>query len=421
MRNINSIKEVDKSEKNGLKIPLYSSYCFSNIFGTIKNLFNIEEIHSLPKDVLPLNIEGTNKVVFFLVDAFGWSFYERVVKDSKFFCEIEKGGVVSKLTSQFPSTTTAHVTTALTGEPVFKHGLYEWFYYEPKVDNIITAFLYSGIRREGRENVKEVIQNPFEILPCKSYFGELKKCGVESIVYHPAFINDSIYTKTMCRDAKIKGYDDYSDLFQNLLIDLRKDDKKEYYYVYLPEIDSVAHEKGNDSKEFKDIMDKFTQAIDSFYENANKCLKDVAVILSADHGQIDIDLNRKNYLNHKIEGIEKYIEKNKMGEVMCPAGYCRDMFLHIKKEDLLECKEVIKREVGEFVDVYTYDELLALGIFGAGSKALRERCGNLILIPKNKENIWWFEEGEFYLSLKGVHGGASKEEMEIPLLVYKFD
>ncbi|MBU3127834.1 hypothetical protein LGL55_03265 [Clostridium tagluense] len=119
MINKKSIEEVGKSKYKEFTIPLYDSYCFSNIFGSIKYLFDIPSDKKLPKDTLGNSKDSTSKIVFFLVDAFGWYFYEKYKKSSRFLREIEEGGIVSKLTSQFPSTTTAHVTTALSGEPVY--------------------------------------------------------------------------------------------------------------------------------------------------------------------------------------------------------------------------------------------------------------------------------------------------------------
>ena len=80
-------------------------------------------------------------VVLFLVDGFGWRFIERF-QDAPFIKRLARDGTMEKLTSQFPSTTAAHVTTIHTGLPVGESGVYEWFYYEPLVDAALAAVIF---------------------------------------------------------------------------------------------------------------------------------------------------------------------------------------------------------------------------------------------------------------------------------------
>lgn len=416
MINNKSIECVNKSKYKNFTIPLYDSYCFSNINGTIKELFNIKSEKKLPMDVLNKKSFENNKVIFFLVDAFGWCFYEKYKEYSKFLKEIEKNGVVSKITSQFPSTTTAHVTTALSDKRVDEHGLYEWFYYDKQVDDIVTAFLFNRARDKEIGTLENYNIDIKEFLPQSSIFKILKENGIESKIYQPSYINNSIYTKTMGRFSNIIGYESYKDLFKNLSINIKQDNKKEYIYVYLPEIDSIAHKNGCESKEFHEQMIKFLKALDKFYFEVKEYEK-VSILISADHGQIETDLNNKRYLNKIISNIDDFLVKNSKGYNL-PGGYCRDLFLKVKEESLNELKDLIEDKLKNEVEVLTYEELIQYGFFKEGSYRLKERCGNLLLLPKVKNNIWWYEKDVFEIVCKGVHGGASKEEMEIPFLYY---
>ena len=417
MINKRSIESVNTSKYKEFTIPLYDSYCFSNINGTIKNLFNIESNKSLPEDVINENSKNTDKVIFFLVDAFGWCFYEKYKEYSKFLKEIELNGVVSKITSQFPSTTTAHVTTALSDESVYEHGLFEWFYYDKQADDIVTAFLFNKARDIKIGSLEKCNINIKEFLPEKSIFKTLKENGITSKIYQPSYINNSIYSKTMGRFSEIVGYEKYDDLFENLAKNIKKDSNKEYIYVYLPEIDSVGHEKGCESKEFKEQVIKFLNALDIFYSEIKDTEK-ISILISADHGQIETDLNDKQYINEIIPNISSYLVKNSKGMDL-PSGYCRDLFLNVKEELIGECCNIIKKYFNDKVEVIQYDNLIKYGFFKEDSHKLKERCGNLLILPKYKNNIWWYEEGIFEIFTKGVHGGASKEEMEIPFLYYK--
>ncbi|MBL4933286.1 alkaline phosphatase family protein [Clostridium paridis] len=421
MRNMKSFEEVNKSTYNIFTVPLYESYCFSNIFGTIKDLFGVDANRKLPEDTLEGLKTSPNKVVFFLVDAFGWCFYDRYREQSKFLEEVEENGVVSKLTSQFPSTTTVHVTTALTGETVNEHGLYEWFYYEPVVEDIIVPFLFKEARKDGMQTLKNRNIDPRSFLPRESLFRKLSEHGVKTTVYQPKRINHGAFAEAMYNSAALKGYENYKELFEGLSKDLVQNNEKEYFYVYIPELDTVAHEYGNSSKEFERAVKKLFKHLDSFYDNGKSKFNDTLIMISADHGQIESDLSKKYYINEMIPDIDKYLVKNKNGDIMSPTGYTRDLILHVKEENLSFLKELLKKELKELAEVYTFEELTKIGFFNNPSKRLKERCGNLIILPRGNTNIWWYEKDVFEIILKGVHGGANKNEMEIPLLTYLFD
>jgi predicted AlkP superfamily pyrophosphatase or phosphodiesterase len=420
MINTNSIAQVDKSHVDGMTLPLYDSYCFSNIFGTIKDLFNIASDKRLPEEVTGNRNMGPNKVVFFLIDAFGWCFYDKYKAQSKFLCEIEKTGVVSKLTSQFPSTTTAHVTTAVSGEAVYEHGLYEWYYYEPKAEAIITAFLFKEARSKGMEGLLSKGVKPEHFIPQKSFFKELLQQGIKSTVYQPGYINTSTYSRFTCRDTALKGYDTMEDLFKLLAEDLIKNNDKEYFYIYINDVDSIAHEKGTQSEEFKTTIDNLFKNLDEFYEEGKGRFNNTAVIISADHGQLDIDLDKVCYINKVVPDIEKYLKKNKNNEVLAPAGYCRDLFLHVEEKYLEELKTILEKELQEIAEVYLFEELKNMGLFGLPCERFLERAGNLVILPKDNNVVWWYEKDTFEVKFTGMHGGISKEEMEIPFLFYRF-
>src|SRR4051794_5372056 len=73
-----------------------------------------------------------------LLDAFGRRFVERHASHP-FLRRL----TVTDIPAQFPSTTTAHVTTMHTGRPVGEHGLYEWNVYEPRLGEVVTPLLHA--------------------------------------------------------------------------------------------------------------------------------------------------------------------------------------------------------------------------------------------------------------------------------------
>jgi len=45
--------------------------------------------------------------------------------------------------------------------------------------------------------------------------------------------------------------------------------------------------------------------------------------------------------------------------------------------------------------------------------------GNLVILPRGDETVWWYEKGKFELKHNGLHGGLSRDEMDIPLILYR--
>jgi hypothetical protein len=88
--------------------PLYDSYGFARIPGTLLQVFGERGADALPDDVLPELDGAPPRVVAVLIDALGWVFAERFAQRAPLLARLRERGVVSQLTTQFPSTTTAH-------------------------------------------------------------------------------------------------------------------------------------------------------------------------------------------------------------------------------------------------------------------------------------------------------------------------
>ena len=120
---------------------------------------------SLPGHILELlAADRYDAVVFFLIDSFGWRFFDKF-QDTPFFRQITRAGSVQKLTSQFPSTTAAHITTIHTGMPVGEHGIFEWYYYEPVLDTVIAPLLHSFAGTSQRDTLKPAGAKPARLYP----------------------------------------------------------------------------------------------------------------------------------------------------------------------------------------------------------------------------------------------------------------
>lgn len=386
--------------------PNYNGGSFINVINSIKKVYEINDGIPIRDKKAEKHLNKKSKVVFLLVDAFGWKFYREVRNKSKFLKEISKNGCEMKITSQFPSTTTAHVTSVVTGEAVSSHGLFEWFTYDPTLDEVFVPFLYDYNEEEN-------------ILPKENLFKKLKENGVNSTIISPSFINDSIYSKLMFKEGKVKGYDSVDEMFELLISSLKRDVGKNFYYLYYPNIDSAGHEYGMSSYLAQGEIMKFINSLDkNFNKKIIEDIEDTLFIITADHGQMEI--REKIYINQVLPGIEKYMRKDSKGNPIVPVGYYRDMFLYIKDEYITMVKSELRVKLKGKAEIYTTGELINKGIFNNPSETFLSRVGDLVILPYDNYGIWWYEPYKSEINLIGSHGGLTKDEMEIPLLIYNF-
>lgn len=402
--------------------PLYQSYCFANLPATLSHLLSGLGQSTLPLDVLGKLPTRYNKVALFFVDGFGWRFFERYADKYPLIKRLLEQGAVSKLTSQFPSATAAHVTCIHTGLNVGQNGVYEWNYYEPLVDAVITPlrFAYAGDKQQ--DSLKGAGLAPEAFYPTHTFYQTLQSQGVQSHVFQPSFAIYSTYSNVVLKGAtSLNPFRTLEDgLIRLTSRILTKEESPAYYLFYYDKIDATSHLNGPDSSELLQALDVFFTALEHlFYQKLHHLTGDTLVILTADHGHTKVSPRTTFYLNQEIPGIERYLKKNQVGRPLVPAGSARDMFLHVKEESLDEALVLLQKHLQGRAEIYRTHELISQNFFGSTtpSSAFLAHVGNVVILPYPGETVWWFEQGRSAMRFQGHHGGLTAEEMEIPLLL----
>ena len=360
-------------------------------------------------------------VVLFLVDGFGWRFFERF-QDAAFLQRIARHGKVEKLTSQFPSTTAAHVTTIHTGLPVGVSGVHEWYYYEPEVDAVIAPLLFSYSGTTDRDTLKPSGIRAASLYPQGVFYPGLKKAGVKPFVFGVRDYTPSTYSNVAMKGAEQSAFKTLSEALVNVGALIEKETKPVYVHLYFDRIDSLAHEYGPTAPQTEAEIETFLLVMEHYFERIFKGNKRVLFLMTADHGQIEVDPKTTIYLNThaNFKGFEKFIRTNRGGKPLIPAGSARDMFLYIKEEMLDEAQSFLAPRLEGKADVVKTEALIRDGFFGPEvSSRFRERVGNLIILPYEYESVWWYEKEKFEMKFRGHHGGLTPQEMETILYSIK--
>ena len=390
----------------------------------IKPCYDLHGFASLPQRVTEL-LTGPQKydaVILFLIDGFGWRFFEKF-QQVPFLKTIAREGQVEKLIAQFPSTTAAALTTLHSGMPVGEHGIFEWYYYEPTLDAIIAPLLFSFAGTGERDTLKAAGAKPRRLFPNTTLYQSLKKQGVTSTIFQHREYTPGTYSNVVFDGATARGYRDLPEALVTLSQLLEKSDPPAYFVLYNEKIDGVAHDHGPDSPQTEAEILVFLLAMEQVFLKAlARSGKRTLCLLTADHGQMETDPQTTVYLNRepRFTGIEKFLKTNRQGELLVPAGSARDFFLYIQAGMVEEAQAFLTPRLEGQAEVRKVADLMWEGYFGPVlSPRFCARAGDLVILPHRGESVWWYEKDKYEQRFRGHHGGLTPQEMEIPLLMWE--
>jgi predicted AlkP superfamily pyrophosphatase or phosphodiesterase len=208
----------------------------------------------------------------------------------------------------------------------------------------------------------------------------------------------------------------------NLALLLEQQTQPAYVYLYFDRIDMLAHDYGPEAPQTEAEIETFLLMMEYYFDRVFKGKKQILFLMTADHGQVDVSPQTTIYLNihSSFAGIERFMRTNLKGQLLVPAGSPRDMFLYIKENLLDEAQSFLAPRFEGKADVVKTDFLMDNGYFGPEiSSRLRERVGNLVILPYRNESVWWYEKGKFEQRFYGHHGGLTPQEMETVLYSYE--
>ena len=395
---------------SAIRLPERGRRCFDQLPATIERLLTGATSGSaLDASLLS---ERYAHVVLIYLDAFGWSFLERQRdRGHPLLDRVTSDGVVAQLTCQFPSTTTAHVTTIHSGLPVAEHGLYEWHLLEPSLNRLITPLLFSFSGDGQRESLAGVL-DPADVYPHESLYARLAEHDVRSSVAQPAAFSFGSPNRVLLRGADVLPFSKARQGLAAAAAALAADDVG-YAVVYLNEVDSLMHHSGPEGPAADEAFATALTLVDHAPFTSG-----TLVLLTADHGMSPIDPARTVYVNELWPELAAHLETGADGKPLAPAGSCRDLFLHVRDGQEREVCDQLAERLDGIADVMEADALVATGAFDTPSAHLRARLGDVVVLPRYGEAVFWHEPGHFVQEFHGQHGGLSPQEMEIPLLAW---
>jgi len=398
--------------------PDYSGYNLANVPWTIQSILGVKgERAGLPSDALGgVDTAGIDNVVLLLVDGLGYREWKRQ-STKGFFGALSRKGNVRPITTIFPSTTSAALTTLCTGLTPQEHGLPEWYVYLQELGEVIRGLWFNRVGDAVNDTLKGEL-SPRALFDGTTIYQRLKREGVVSTTVTNRFVVNSVYSKYSRRGAGVATYSSASDLTVLLRRLVEGAKGRNYFNVYWSYVDHVEHRDGPNTDEAEVEASLISHAFEEGF--LSKLGRDAArrtlVLVTADHGQVLAPPEELIYTN-RLGKLVKAFERNPSGKPIPPWGAPRDSYMQIKKSMLGETQDYLARKFEGIATVLKTEDALKEGLFGLNgpSAKFRRRIGNLMILPHGTRTIWYRYEKEKPYDLKGHHGGLSKDEMTIPL------
>jgi hypothetical protein len=397
----------------GLVRPLYADYAFGNIPCTIEFLLTRGSRGALlPPDCFGGTYPEPRKVVLFLVDSFGWQFWQQYHRRFRTIARVADEGTLTPISALFPSTTAASVTTLNWGVLPSVHALYEWNVYIPAYGEVIQSLAFSPLGQRATDSCLHKGYDPAAMVAVRETFHQrLAAKGVRSIQFSHHSYAGSAFNRMATAGAEVVTHATLAQALVQLKEALQQTEGKALFGFYWAAIDSIAHLHGPGTPYHAAEIASFWHTFDEVLRDIDS--PDTLYLFTADHGHVYADAAETINLNERLPQLPEYLAVSPTGNRIYPNGSPRDVFLHVRPERRDETVDLLCAELGDVATVMTMDAALSEGLFGPQpvGEELRRRLGDVLVLPRLGHFVWWREPGNMANTFHGHHGGLTPSEL----------
>ncbi len=327
--------------------------------------------------------KGYNKVVFLVFDALGAYPLKLDTPEDGYF----RTHTVKTLTTVFPSTTACASATMVSGLYPSQHGRFGWCMNLPEMGGRVDILV---ARRS--ENPKESVDREAlkRLFPLRGFYLDNKTdYNVSSIL--SAIIDDGNPDRIV--EETVPG------IFKNLY-EICDRGGKQFIYVHCSQPDSIFHHRGVDDPASIELVRDIEKRTEEFV----KKYSDALVIVTADHGQVNIN----GY-------VPMYRDETLLNMLSTPLHVeVRAVSLGVKEGMEEKFEKYFNEKYGDNFALLKTEELIEKGVFGPRTDKL-SYLGNYFAVAKTHVLALLHPLTNCFA---GQHTSMA-EEMEVPLIILK--
>jgi predicted AlkP superfamily pyrophosphatase or phosphodiesterase len=348
----------------------------------------LQSVQGLPNT---LGLQAKRSVCVILVDGLG-SANLRAAGAHAGFLNSQKSIPAS---CYYPATTATSIVSFATGIPPWETGFLGYQVFdrsEGTKRNLLTGW-------ESFEQAKDFQSQ-------QTISEQALNQGIDFFAIAPAAYENSGFTAATMRGARFIGTKSIQERFE-VAKTLMATKEPKVIYLYVPELDQTAHAKGWKSNEWLNLLESLDSEVSSLAKGIGKS---TGLIVTADHGVIDIPSSSHIYLDEIISE----------DELLDVGGDTRGLFLYLKKPERNdEVIELLERSLSDSCFVLTPEQLVQAGYWS--STTFTHLLPDIIVLAKKEVALYHrgFVKRKS-LEMIGHHGSISQAEMNIPLITIGF-
>jgi predicted AlkP superfamily pyrophosphatase or phosphodiesterase len=339
-----------------------------------------------------LGLPAGERYVVVLVDGLGWNALRRSVREVPYLASLL--GEARAITSGVPSTTVTSLGSLGTGLVPGQHGLVGYTSRVPATGEVLNALTWET----------DLTGRSYQ--PKPTFFERATAAAVAVSTVTLQRFADTGLTEAALRGAEFLGYSDDGPAgdWSALTVAASTRGRRSVVYSYERALDHEGHVSGCTSAEWQRQL----VALDNRCWALRFALPDeVRLLVTADHGMVDIPDGRRLVAEDEPE---------LMAGVTVLAGEPRFRQLYVDQDRPDRVADRWRDRLGPDAWVRTRDEAIEDGWFGPVDDDLRERYGHVLVALRNDSAVMTRTMPR-ELTLIGMHGSLTADEMLVPLLV----
>lgn len=348
-----------------------------------------------------LALDPARRACLLLIDGLGWEGLRANVTAAPFLNSIAR----EPLTTGFPATTAASLSTLATGVPPGEHGVAGYTMAVPGFERAMNALTWSLYGLGPRtELLSDLPPEQFQSVPTLAE--RAAAAGLESHHLGPAFHEYSGLTRAIGRGERFHAADSLeavSEIALRLLAVPRL-----LVTGYHPRLDFAGHVQGVASQAWHDELVAVDNAVRML---AEQLPEGTLLVVTGDHGMLDLRLQQR---------LDLADHPDLAAGVALLAGEARARYVRTVPGATPDVLSAWRSIVGDRMWIWTREEAIATGIFGPQvTDHARQRIGDIVAAAFDRVGIVQRDVDPAQARLNGHHGSLTDAERLVPLLVYQ--